>query len=487
MKRTALGRVLLLALGAWVLPMFALPVRGALVGQWTFDDVLHPYDDSSGYGSDGTAIGSPALGPAAVGSHALKLDGSSYLDVGSDPVFDTQTYSVSAWLNSNVLGSWRTAVGTWKGSGAHWMHFGLNNTSQFSNYVYIDGSQRTIVDTTTTVQTGKWYHVVSVVDKANKSLQLWVDGTKTANIPLTTWGTTEVPGTQTLNIGTPYAPGNNWTGLIDDVRIYDHALTETEIGQMIQEARQNPEHGLVSYWDFEGRTTDVSRQFRSHSGLAQDNLTAVDNVQFASGLVGQAAHLDGGYFTAAHSADVQLPDTFTIEAWINPDQVNVEWQRLVLNWGGTGKNAYHFAIHNGLVSLCINEADDHGFEVAVGGSLVPGQWQHVAAVLDSVSQTGKVYLNGIEVGSGVFDGTIFTSSDGLGIGDSFGIPSGGARYSGLLDELAIWNVALTPLQIAAHYEAGAAGYGLPVPEPSTLALLALGALGLLLPLGRRRK
>jgi len=106
--------------------------------------------------------------------------------------------------------------------------------------------------------------------------------------------------------------------------------------------------------------------------------------------------------------------------------------------------------------------------------------------LDADTLTGTVFLNGVEVGSGAFDGTLATTlTEGLGVGDSASAPA--LNYVGLLDELAVWETALTPSQIASHYLAGAEGYGLSVPEPGTFVLLVLGTLGMIPVLRRRRK
>ena len=69
-----------------------------------------------------------------------------------------------------------------------------------------------------------------------------------------------------------------------------------------------------------------------------------------------------------------------------------------------------------------------------------------------------------------------TASDGLGGLDPFTDPTTLASYY----DLSTWNSALTAGQVAGLYAAT------PVPEPGVVALLGLGAMGMLL-VGRRRK
>jgi len=61
---------------------------------------------------------------------------------------------------------------------------------------------------------------------------------------------------------------------------------------------------------------------------------------------------------------------------------------------------------------------------------------------------GTVYLKGVEVGSGPFDGTLLTTgAEGLGVGGSAGAPWGAGRYAGLLEELAIWALRQAPFRM----------------------------------------
>jgi hypothetical protein len=229
---------------------------------------------------------------------------------------------------------------------------------------------------------------------------------------------------------------------------------------------QSPAAGLVSYWDFEGNANDSSGSYDNNAGTVADNFSPRGGVErYGAGVVGQALALgvQGGDPTdllAAFSDDVSLPSQYTIETWVKPTDLTGSWQRLVLNWGAD--LSYHFAIRNnsGLtnaVSLFHGEADG-GQPNANGGTVVEDQWQHIAGVADG--QFLRVYLNGTEVATAAYDGSIHPSdTEGLGLGDGAGANST-IKYNGWIDELAIWDVPLTADQIESHFLSAAEGYGL---------------------------
>ncbi len=226
------------------------------------------------------------------------------------------------------------------------------------------------------------------------------------------------PGSSDFRIGNWNATASQsvsqYSGLVDEFMIRNEAKDAAYMQTRADLVPSPPQPGLVAFYPFEGgdatRTADVAADYAEGTSTFDDDLSVVGSVDFVEGMVGQAAHLQGGYFTAPNTPDLQLPEDFTIEAWINPTQPGVTWQRLVLNWDNPGQTAYHFALRNGAVSLYITEEDGNAFEVARGGTVAADQWQHVAAVLDSADGTGTVYLDGQPVGSGAFDGTLFTTT-----------------------------------------------------------------------------
>ena len=224
------------------------------------------------------------------------------------------------------------------------------------------------------------------------------------------------------------------------------------------------ETGPVARWDFDGATSDSCGA--TADNLAPRGAAAARYVTGAElpGTSGKAVALgvkrgDAEYLAAPVSKDVKLASAYTIEAWIYPTRVG-GWGRLVLRWGQAGKYAYHFALHDGKVSLFHGQAGGK-YVSAEGGRVEPGRWHHVAGIArrdasDASKSRLEVYLNGKLAGTARYDGTICdVPREGLGVGDSVSISGGESRYRGYIDELAIWNRALSGDEIRAHADARA--------------------------------
>jgi hypothetical protein len=121
-----------------------------------------------------------------------------------------------------------------------------------------------------------------------------------------------------------------------------------------------------------------------------------------------------------------------------------------------------------------------------------GEWYHIAMVIDRSAQQIIGYLNGTNVGwtAGGFGppddfiplGTLIDTSQLMYMGRRY---DSGLPFSGLIDDLAIWDRALNPNQIAVLYRMGLDGNSFEnMPEPTTMTLLAFGGMGLL---ARRRR
>ncbi len=194
-----------------------------LVAHWKFDDGSGTtLFDSSGNGHDGTLMGDPKWVPGKLGG-ALEFDGDGdYVDCGSSPDFAIPVnISITCWIKVDVFDkTWQAIITT---SDSSWR---VHRSSSSNNIAWgTSGLSPTDLTGTTDVSTGEWFHIATVYNGTQKLL--YIDGNLDASSDSTGNITaSSVPVYIGENSG---ATGRFWAGLIDDVRIYSRALSETEI------------------------------------------------------------------------------------------------------------------------------------------------------------------------------------------------------------------------------------------------------------------
>lgn len=215
-----------------------------------------------------------------------------------------------------------------------------------------------------------------------------------------------------------------------------------------------PPSGLISWWPGDGDAQDAAN---GNHGTLQNGAT------FGTGLVNQAFSLDGtnDYVLVPHDPSLNPTSAMTIEAWINAN-TTASARDILSKWGPGGDNQYIFKIHNMSDNQRIELSESgSGHDLAdVSGttSVSTGTWVHLAATFDSTTETVQLYYNGSPDGSlGVGSGrSIHSDTSDLIIG-AVSVPSIKENFSGRIDELAVYNRALTGSEIEAIYDAGSAG------------------------------
>ena len=221
------------------------------VGIWRFEEGsgidIH---DESGYGNNGTFVGNPTpVFPVGVysGTTALQFDGSNdYVDCGSGTSFNiTDKITISAWVKwedsmygyvLNMLTDKTDATtskinmavaGTGNGIGAD-----IGEV-----YIYPGGGPITLTDIVLTEN--EWTHLVFTRT-----------GTGADQAYIYKNGVLSWTGTWALTANNPYVligamrtTSNLWNGAIDDVRIYNEALSSAQIQQHF--AAGAPAHGIA--------------------------------------------------------------------------------------------------------------------------------------------------------------------------------------------------------------------------------------------------
>jgi hypothetical protein len=209
-------------------------VTNGLVGWWKFDEGSGTSATDSAGSNTGTINGGSSYVTGKVGPYALSFDGSSgYVDTSINAgVTKTTPFSISAWAKKTpVSGSGEivtTAIEDAPYDGV-WFQWSANNKLVLS--IVGNGSVEAI-DASSAISAGTWHHVVTTYDGSQTiaGMKLYVDGSNIAvtNTTDNGFGTfTDRP----WRIGTDRytTPADYFNGSIDDVRIYNRALSAGEV------------------------------------------------------------------------------------------------------------------------------------------------------------------------------------------------------------------------------------------------------------------
>jgi fibronectin type 3 domain-containing protein len=163
----------------------------------------------------------------------------------------------------------------------------------------------------------------------------------------------------------------------------------------------------------------------------------------------------------------------TLEAWVRPTNLGGAWRTTIMKENG-GSMAYGLYANGGDGSTKVpaGEIVSGGFRLAGGTSaLALDTWTHIATTYDGT--TLRVFVNGVQAGQLAHTGSIVTSTGALRIG---GNNVWGEWFQGDLDEIRIYNRALTAAQVQADMNVSiTAPDTVPPSAPGTLT--AAGGLG----------
>lgn len=256
-------------------------------------------------------------------------------------------------------------------------------------------------------------------------------------------------------------------------------------------------NGLDGYWTF-NQTSGGMLVDSSGNGFS-GNLVGYANGQgnWTSGLFGSALEFGGpGTGQYVSVPNFTFPTTsMTLTAWVWANSTPA-WATIAANWNGAW-GAFNFATFGQTPNMSLYVADkeynpgDINIDYGVSGtSLSTGQWHFVAFVANAQDDTVTFMQDGNVTGSFRYLGQTLAASSTLNIGDDPSDTSAGqGNWDGKIDDLAIWNRALSSQELTTIYDGGLEGESLlnVIPEPSVLTLAMVGAGGLLVRWRKRVK
>ena len=229
------------------------PVQAALVNHWKFDEAswngtAGEVVDSSGNGHHGTAIGGPTTvaGRGGFWGRAASLDGvNDWLDFGDSPDYDLLAFTFTAWINLNQDEAAPVDFQIIDKDKQYQWRLDFDGTDQLQLGVWDAIATPGHRGNQTAWDTGVWYHVACVA--GGGTLQHYLDGIPDGSAggyiePLDTSAGVK------LGIGANVAgSGKFFDGLIDDVRMYDTALTQSEIQEVMSEESVPQATGVIIF------------------------------------------------------------------------------------------------------------------------------------------------------------------------------------------------------------------------------------------------
>ncbi|MEO8209097.1 MAG: LamG-like jellyroll fold domain-containing protein [bacterium] len=142
------------------------------------------------------------------------------------------------------------------------------------------------------------------------------------------------------------------------------------------------------------------------------------------------------YVSVPHSSSLNITGDFTIEAWVNPNNIASPSAQIILQKRAVGNNSgYTLYLSSGKIALRTNSSTRLVGKTAISNN----QWTHIAGSYKSSSGVFRVFINGAQDTTSTVAGAAPTSNTDsllIGVGNN-------APFFGLLDEVRIWNRAFT--------------------------------------------
>jgi len=314
---------------------------------------------------------------------------------------------------------------------------GTTNTVGFRVVDRFTTTTPKVVYSSVALTLGQWAHVAVVLDGTTQ--MIYVNGVPSGSIPC---NTTELRWANVKVGGSDVSSRSFLNGELDDVRVYDTAVTPTQI-QKIYQSGGNLYGSLPSpslAWQFEGNTTDTI------TGLTG---TTTGTPTYVSLIYSKAINYPGSSFTNWTAPFTLNTTGLSFSIWINYNNIGTSYVSFVLGpQGGTNLGGYIKLQLSSISQLQVQYIQNSTFNyTSQFNDVTTGTWYHIAYVITAVSAT--LYKNGIQVSN-----TPITNGSGLNLFTNdvcLGDASNGGT-SIIADDLRIYNSALTSAQILTIYQ-----------------------------------
>ena len=441
-----------------------------LVAHWRFEGDLK---DSSQFKNDGEAVGGKngvTFVDGIVNRKGVKLDGKSYISVKDSASLDlTNEFTFSFWVYKEDMRKKDTMEGG--------VPYIIKNADPYGDFpygayewwemtpgiTYCDDSGAADVHSQKQVDIQKWTLLTYTYDGSTMKIYKNKELVKSELV-----STSLIKSSQPLYIGFGHfmTVDNYFKGVLDDMRIYNTAISYSDVETLYDEVAGNIQakhilnkpNKLVAFYRFENTLSDFS-------GFKNDGVAIkANNFKYVDGVAGKGIKFSGAsYIEVKDSDSLDLDKGFTFGMWVYKDKSSKN-QPIFAKYGESHnkkQTSYSLIDWNDGQRLSLSNFDDDGniteFNTESSNEILDGRWFFYTATYngkddedntDADSNTIKLYINGKLIGTQEFNGDISNSTGPLWIGGT----TDSVFFKGIMDEFSIFNYALSPTEVKHLYK-----------------------------------
>jgi len=412
------------------------------LAQWSLDGNAK---DTAFLGDrDGTAQGTVRYAGGAVGS-GLRLDGNGEI-IAPNTVRTDGSFSVTAWAKLDKAEDQSYTVVSQHGQNT--CAFCLQYQADKKAWVWVlpqtdNANPPGWSYVQSPASAGEWVHLAGIHDAVAKTVKLYVNGRLVGSAPHNTpW-----QGGDVLRIG------HDYTGGIDEVKVYERALTTAEVSAEV--TRDNVQLG---HWKF-----DLPRRPEDADGTAPNAVPGGAAAVLRGGArlepspVNGALLLDSPDDYASTGTSVLRTDrSFTVGGWMRLDALpsGPSITATAVSQPGAFNSGFTLGyLHRdgGRWDFTLPSADTATRPADSAVSSGPntaqtGVWTHVMGVYDAATQRIEIFVNGKSAGTGL-RGAGFNSTGELVVGRARWNGEDRDNWTGAVDEVRAYSRALSEAEI----------------------------------------
>ncbi|PLX21402.1 hypothetical protein C0584_02715 [Candidatus Parcubacteria bacterium] len=436
-----------------------------LVGYWKLDETATTSGaiDSSGNGNNGTYYGNASTTGGRFGNGAIFNGAGDYiLATGTEVNSELQELTISLWVkpaeDDTRIDLLSRHGGITPASNSGWGLYRDASTNKINWSCAEVGDWHSILSSSE-VSSGSWTHITGVFSSSGNFQKLYVNGIEEASVDNANWDI-YYSAANNLSIGRNADGTYNVKGKIDDVRIYNRALSPGEVEDLYQWAPGPVVHLKMD--EKQGTTAYDSSGYGNNGTLSID---PEDLSHWTRGKYGGGLRFEGDY--QDDSVNVGSADIFdnmgqmTVGFWVKEDQFNTfdtfvgksyDSSNVFNGWafqngGVLAYERFRFHVDYSTTNLLVETPQN---------TVTPGEWQYLTLTWDGTADSdgAVIYINGIKSSNGGTDGVgsrVDDSTYNLGVGS---LVTYSRELEGVIDDVKIYNYIRTQKQILEDMNGG---------------------------------